>query len=245
VDASSLFPAAQIAFALRRITNQRVLLADFDLMGGTIGFYLKLSTQYSLANALEIADRLDPASWAALTATHKGLDILPAPEYPHSPHIDQAALHQVLEYMRLMYDWTVIDLPSIYHQLSLITFAEVDHGLLVTTPEVSALHLATKAVKLLQSIGLERDRYQMVVNRVDGRDSFNQTDLEKLLKCKVRGTLPNDYQALHRVVTLGQPLISDCELGKSIQEMAQQLTGVATSEQKSDGALSQARPAYS
>src|SRR5580704_16511997 len=43
--------AAQTAFALRRTTSQRVLLADFDLMGGMIGFYLKLTNTKSLLDA--------------------------------------------------------------------------------------------------------------------------------------------------------------------------------------------------
>ncbi len=49
--------AAQTAFALRRTTSQRVLLADFDLMGGIIGFYLKLTNTKSLLDALQIADQ--------------------------------------------------------------------------------------------------------------------------------------------------------------------------------------------
>ncbi len=46
--------AAQTAFALRRTTSQRVLLADFDLMGGIIGFYLKLTNTKSLLDAIAI-----------------------------------------------------------------------------------------------------------------------------------------------------------------------------------------------
>ncbi|MCX6625406.1 MAG: pilus assembly protein CpaE, partial [Acidobacteria bacterium] len=62
--------AAQTAFALKKISNRRVLLADFDLLGGTIGFYLKLNHGYSLADALQYADRMDPALWSSLTVSH-------------------------------------------------------------------------------------------------------------------------------------------------------------------------------
>jgi DNA-binding NarL/FixJ family response regulator len=67
--------AAQAAFALRRTTAQRVLLADFDLMGGMIGFYLKLTNTKSLLDALQMAERLQDGGWAACVAATDGVDI--------------------------------------------------------------------------------------------------------------------------------------------------------------------------
>ena len=76
--------AAQAAFALRRTTSQRVLLADFDLMGGMIGFYLKLTNTKSLLDALQMAERLQDGAWASCVAVADGVDILPAPETPYA-----------------------------------------------------------------------------------------------------------------------------------------------------------------
>ena len=76
--------AAQAAFALRRATSQRVLLADFDLMGGMIGFYLKLTNTKSLLDALQMAERLQDGAWASCVAVADGVDILPAPETPYA-----------------------------------------------------------------------------------------------------------------------------------------------------------------
>src|SRR5712692_7016459 len=58
--------AAQTSFALRRTTSKRVLLADFDLMGGMIGFYLKLTNTKSLLDALHSAERLGDGVWHSL-----------------------------------------------------------------------------------------------------------------------------------------------------------------------------------
>ncbi|HWY47582.1 MAG TPA: hypothetical protein VNX70_09375, partial [Bryobacteraceae bacterium] len=106
--------AAQTAFALRRTTSQRVLLADFDLMGGMIGFYLKLSHTKSLLDALEAADQLNDLLWPSFVAAADGVDILPAPETAYAGGVDAARLHAVLEYVRLNYDWVVIDLPVVF-----------------------------------------------------------------------------------------------------------------------------------
>src|SRR3984957_10515956 len=53
--------ATQVAFSLQRLTGKRILLADFDLTGGTIGFYLKLSHNYSLVDALQHSEHMDLA----------------------------------------------------------------------------------------------------------------------------------------------------------------------------------------
>src|SRR5580704_216848 len=69
--------AAQTAFALRRNTSKRVLLVDFDLMGGMIGFYLKLSNTKSLLDALHSAENLNDGVWHSLISVGDGLDVLP------------------------------------------------------------------------------------------------------------------------------------------------------------------------
>lgn len=43
--------ATQTAFCLRRMTGKRVLLADFDILSGSIAFALKLNPTYSLLDA--------------------------------------------------------------------------------------------------------------------------------------------------------------------------------------------------
>src|SRR5206468_11522527 len=88
--------ATQTAFAIKRLTGKRVLLADFDLTGGTIGFYLKLSHQYSLVDALQHAEHMDPALWSSLVSSSTGVDILSAPAAPFAEPIDPARLHVVL-----------------------------------------------------------------------------------------------------------------------------------------------------
>jgi pilus assembly protein CpaE len=217
--------AAQTAFALRRITSQRVLLADFDLMGGIIGFYLKLTNTKSLLDTLQFADHPIDTPWPALVATSDGVDILPAPETPHTGPIDAARLHAVLEHARMNYDWIVIDLPVVFQRLSLMTISESDHAFLVSTSELPSLHLARKAVNLLDQLGFPKERFQMMVNRINRREDIGGSDIEKLFNCSVNSRIPNDYFSLHRAVTLGQPVDGHCELGKAIEGLAGRLSG--------------------
>ena len=224
--------AAQTAFALRRTTNKRVLLADFDLMGGMIGFYLKLTNTKSLLDALQFAEKLNEGLWPPLVAACDGVDILPAPEAPYAGPVDAARLHAVLEHVRMNYDWVVIDLPVIFQRLSLMTVSESDRAFLVSTSELPSLHLARKAVNLLDQLGFPKERFQMMVNRINRHDEIAGSDIEKLFNCSVHSRIPNDYFSLHRAVTLGQPVDGHCELGKAIEDLAGRLSGNAAPDRK-------------
>jgi pilus assembly protein CpaE len=224
--------SAQVAFALHRILGGRVLLADFDLMGGALGFYLKLDNRCSLIDAMDHADHLDAASWNSLAEPCGGIDILPAPAAPEGVAVDGNRLAVVLDSARQCYDWTIIDLPTIFQRISMMTAAMSDQAFLVTTSELPSLHLARKSVALLEQIGLPKERVQMLVNRISRWDGIGTADLEKLFNCPVYSSLPNDYFSLHRVITLGQPLGPDSDLGKAIEGLAGRLAGPSQSATK-------------
>ena len=224
--------ASQTAFSLRRATSKRVLLADFDLMGGMIGFYLKLANSKSLLDALQFADQLNDAVWPSFVSAFDGVDILAAPDTPYTGAIDAARLHALLEYARLNYDWVVVDLPVVFQRLSLLAISEADRSFLVSTTELPSLHLARKAVNLLEHLGFPKERFQIVMNRVSRRDEIAKSDIDRLLNCSIDARVPNDYFSLHRAVTLGQPVDGHSEIGKAIEGFAGRLSGAVRTERK-------------
>ncbi len=224
--------ATQTAFSLQRLTGKRVLLADCDLTGGTIGFYLKLSHAYSLVDAIKQADNLDPTIWNSLTVNYGGVDILPAPAAPYAEPIPANRLRALVHHARQLYDWVVLDLPSVFQRTTLSAISECDTAFFVTTSELPSLHLTRKAVNLVDQLGFPKDRFHILVNRVERRDEIGTDDMERLFGAKVHARLPNDYFSLHRVVTLGQPLGPDGELGKAIESIAERLAGVRSGNKK-------------
>ena len=235
--------ATQTAFSLQRLTGKRILLADCDLTGGTIGFYLKLSHNYSLVDALQHAEHLDPALWDSLAVNYGGVDILPAPALPYADPLDPQRLRLLTEQARNVYDWVVLDLPTVFNQTSLMAIAECERAYVVSTAELPSLHLTRKAMNLVDQLGFPKERFHVLVNRVDRHDDIGTSDMEKLFGCSVHARLPNDYFALHRVVTLGQPLGVDSELGRSIENVAQRLCGALGNTMPLTGSVRDLRPA--
>jgi pilus assembly protein CpaE len=227
------------------MTNKRVLLADFDIMAGALAFTLKLNPTYSVLDAIEHSDRLDPAFWSSLTVTSNGVDVLAAPDIPSVETLESSRIHEILEYARILYDYVLVDLPTVFHQLSLFMLSEADQAFLISTSELVSLHLGRRAVGLLSQLGFERDRYQMVVNRVAKKENIALADMEKIFTCPVLATLPNDYYALHKVVTRGEPLNTDNELGKAVERLCARIAGVSQKEKKGSGSVLGARPVLS
>ncbi len=224
--------AAQTAFALRRMHKRKVLLLDLDLMGGTVGFYVKTQTTHSVLSLLETDGDLESDMWNDLTVNSAGVDILPAPEEPSHIQLDQSKLHEILEFARRKYDWIILDMPSIFNKMTLLGVPESDVTFLVTTSELPSLHLTRKAIGMIKQLGFENKRFQVIVNRLDKRDGISGSDMEKMFNTPVFATIPNDYFSLHRVVTLGEPMGQDTELGKALEAMASKVATLIESVQQ-------------
>jgi len=111
----------------------------------------------------------------------------------------------------------------VFSPISLMAIAECERAFLVSTADLPSLHLTRKAMTMVSQMGFPKERFHVLVNRVDRRDEIGIGDMEKLFGCGVHASLPSDYFSLHRVVTLGQPLGTESDLGKSIETVAQRL----------------------
>lgn len=233
--------ASQTAFALRRMTGQRVLLVDFDFMGATTSFYLGVQPARWPAEPGGSPE----FPWAAAIEQAHGLEVLPAPEVSAADPIEASRLHDFCEYARSLYDWVILDLPPIFHRLSLLALSECDQGFMVTGLDLPSLHMARKAVQMLGQLGFARERFQILVNRSSKADGLRISDLEKVINCPAHASFPNDHVSIERMLTLGRPLDPGCELGRAIEEFAGRLSGVSQSGKKRSPLALNALPVFS
>ncbi len=138
---------------------------------------------------------------------------------------EPGVLQEVLEHARSMYDWVVLDLPSVFQRTTIYTLAETDQTFMVTTSELPSLHLTRRAVGLLGQLGFDKERCPIVVNRYGKRDNISVSDMETIFGNRVFASLPNDFYALHRVMTRADVLPPESELGRAIEQFAAKLAG--------------------
>jgi pilus assembly protein CpaE len=217
--------AVQTAHALRRATGGRTVLIDLDLLCGSAAFFLNAPHDYSVIDVLRHSGELTAEVWSTATVDAEGIDVLAAPEMPFLGVVSQGRINEVLEAARGHYDWVVVDLPSIFHPSSVQTIKEADHAFLVSTPELASLHLARRAVTMLTEAGIDPQKFQVLINRMESRDELSVGKLSKLFNCKVNTSLSDDKLGIQRILTIGKPLAGETDLGRAIDSLAAKLMG--------------------
>ena len=225
VGASTL--AVNTAVTLSRRLNKNVLLADFDLNSGLVGFMLKLAGTYSVVDAAEMSAQLDDSLWQRIVL-HKGtLHVLPSGRLDPGVRIPPDQLGQLLNFTRRLYHVICADLSGNLEKYSIELMHEAKRIFLVTTPEVPPLHLARERLRLLRSLDLA-DRVNVLVNRHHRASALSLRQIEDVLETPVYATFANSYRSVHQAVIEGRPLDESSELGKQIAAFAQRILDPAS-----------------
>ncbi len=214
--------AVNMSAALAALPDTRVLLADFDLNSGLVGFMLKQDKRHSVTSAAENCLRMDDGLWRQLVSTIGSLDVLPAGKINPGFRIEPVQIRTLVDFVRRIYRAICIDLSGNLEKYSVELLRESKRILLVCTAELPSLHLAREKLTFLHSIDLE-DRVDLVLNRASKRDVVRVEEIERLLGRKIRFTFPNDYRGIHQSLASGQPAARASELGKRFHQAAEEL----------------------
>jgi pilus assembly protein CpaE len=112
-----------------------------------------------------------------------------------------------------------VDLSGNMEKHSLEIMQESKRVFLVCTPEIPSLHLAREKFSYLKSMDLD-DRVAILLNRCQKRATITASQIEELLGAPVTMALPNDYQGVHRALTIGKQVDPTSELGRQFTHLA-------------------------
>lgn len=220
--------ACHIAADLKRHSGKSVLLADFDLTSGMVGFHMKVGSTYSILDAVSNLSRLDSSLWKALIAEYKpGLDVIPSPDdFSHQSLPSRDELRQLVRFMRTQHDWIVVDLGRSFNELAAAVYGELDHLLLVSVLEVSALHGLKTIAQKLRDRNEDLTKLQLVLNRTPKMMDITQDELQKVLGRPLYAMLPNDYPSLYQAYSQGQLLAPGNRLAQQFSVLTRKLAGI-------------------
>src|ERR1035438_4345893 len=134
--------ACNLAFQWRKHGARRILLADLDVLAGTLSFLLKIKSVYSFVDVLQHANELDMDLWNAMVTPVNGVDVLLAPELIVDGMQELRDPSPILDYARHAYDIVVIDAGGVYGEWNLQQARLASEIILVTTNELPALQAA-------------------------------------------------------------------------------------------------------
>jgi pilus assembly protein CpaE len=223
--------ATNLAVALHQMTDKPVVLVDGSLPFGDIAVILNMSpkakTIADLIGSFETAD--GDVVESILTQHSTGIKVLLAPPTPESTElITGANIKHVLELLRERYAYVVVDTwPSFQEQV--ITMLDVaDVILTLMTLEITSLKNVRVFMEVVEKLGYDDNKVQLVANRNDSSGGIKASDVEASLGRKIPHTIVSDGRTLVLAVNRGVPFVishRDSQVSKDIFALAAKLVG--------------------
>ncbi len=200
--------AVNLATALA-VRGAGVAIADLDLQFGDVGVLLQVETHpTSIAEVAAHVDEVDPAVLeAALATSAAGVRVLLAPTSPEaSDSVSVAALVATVRRLARTHDYVVVDSPAQLEERTVAVMELADQLLLVSSGGLTSVKDTKLTLRLLQSLGIERDRVALVLNQSLPRPSLAADEIVSAVRFPVLSALPYvpEMEATER---RGHPLV--------------------------------------
>jgi pilus assembly protein CpaE len=228
--------AANFAVALAQESGQSTLLIDLGQPLGDAAINLGMVAEYSTANALQNADRLDANLLSSILTRHSsGLFVLAAPgEFPKTdPPLE--AVDKLLAVARQNFDYVVVDAGARLDLKHTALFEEPSIVYLVTQVGVSELRNANRLISRFFSA---RGRsLQIVLNRHTPHALlFDEHHVARALTRPAQWRIPDDYASARRTQTAATPLVlEDSPISVVLRRMARTACGLPPEREKKGG----------
>ncbi len=223
--------STNLAVALHQSTGQPVCLVDGSLPFGDIAVILNMSPKAkTIADLVGAFDQVDAEVMESVLVSHStGIRVLLAPPNPEAAElITGANIKKVLETLRESYAYVIVDTwPSFQEQvLTMLDVADVI--LTLMTLEITSLKNVRVFMEIVEKLGYDDQKVQLVANRNDSSGGIKASDVESSLARKIPHTIVSDGRALVLAVNRGVPFVishRDSQVAKDVFTMAGKLSG--------------------
>jgi pilus assembly protein CpaE len=218
----------QLGVLLASSLSKRTLIVDLHPDFGDAALYLGIARhRYHFFELVENTDRMDAELLQSFLARHpSGVDLVPAPEGNDGPRrILPGAVAQTFDFLRLRYDYILVDMPAGLSDENLEMVRHCDHFHMVAVAEVSALRNVVRQFSYLTQKEIPAERFRVVLNRHQKRSLITDNEIEKTLGQKIYWRVPNQYAHVVKAINGGEPIarLSSSEVAKSLTDLALQL----------------------
>lgn len=218
------------AVALARNKKGTVALCDMSLQSGDASVLLDLIATTTITDLSRNIHRLDVSLLRDAMSRHSsGLAFLPAPADPEeSEDVDSDQVARILELTRQLFDVVLADCTSMRVDARTIEIFNLsDKVFVVTDLSVPAVRNAARLCTLLEKLGVDMAKIEMVVNRYHKGGALSLGEVEKTLKKRLYWLFPNDFVDIVSSINQGEPLIEKhpgAPFTKNILEFAEKIS---------------------
>ena len=217
--------ATNLALALTFAVGEGAVgMVDADLLFGDVALLLQMDPVRTLAEAAAQVDDLSEARLDAFLLRHEsGLRVLPAPSHPAAAGgVAPKAVVQVVEKMRCLYHYVVVDTGGVLDDVVLTLLDHADDVILVVDMDLPSVKNAKVVLGILRTWGYPMGRLRLVVNRINAKARFDLVELERSLGLPAAAAIPSD-RLVPRSVNAGVPVVALSPRSR----VARALTGLA------------------
>jgi pilus assembly protein CpaE len=201
--------AVNLALTLHN-EDTRVALVDGNLQFGDVAVFVNEQGKNTIVDLAPRADELDPEIVDEVMLKHaaSGLHILAAPPRPeYAEKVSSGQFARVLEYLKQIYSYIVIDAASMLTDVTLAAIDVSDLVVLVSTQDIPSIKNCRLFLDLSQTLGIERERILFVMNRYDKRINITPERVAENLKQEVSSVIPLDEATVVKAVNRGVPFV--------------------------------------
>jgi pilus assembly protein CpaE len=186
------FLSCNLAAALAERTKQQVGLVDLDHDLGDVFGYFGTDPQRSLHDLVALAEGADAQTVSALgTPLAKGVTGFASPPDPRADAIPSGAMGKVVRALQQTFPYTVVDATSEYSDHILTTFDLSDIVCLIASLDVISLRHLSLGIQTLESLGVPRERFRIVLNRANSKVGLLAAEVERALQIQIDARIPS------------------------------------------------------
>lgn len=192
--------AVNLAAALASDPDRTVVLADFDLLLGSVDTCLDIIPDQTLLELSQNVDRLDLTLLKRTITQHStGLYVLPHPVAMEDvARIDPDSLRRVLALLKAAFNTVVIDTSKSLQASDFVAFEMADTILLVVELDLSCLRNSARLMQLFRQFEGMAEKVRVVVNRVGSSvTEISLKKAEETLTLPVSWQIPNAYKSIN------------------------------------------------
>ncbi|GAV21673.1 septum site-determining protein MinD [Carboxydothermus pertinax] len=211
------------------LAGQKVVLVDTDIGLRNLDVVLGLENRivYDLVDVVQGNCRLKQA--LIKDKRLEGLYLLPAAQTKDKTAVSPEQMRNLVSELKKEFDYVLIDCPAGIEQGFKNAIAGADRGIVVTTPEVSAVRDADRIIGLLEAEGIKNPR--LIINRIRPKmvrtgDMMGIEDIIEILAIDLLGVIPDD-ETIIVTTNKGEPAVYDqhSRAGQAYRNIARRIMG--------------------
>ncbi|MBI3175004.1 MAG: response regulator [Chloroflexi bacterium] len=222
--------AVNLAIALHN-EDTRVVLVDGNLQFGDVAVFINEQGKNTIIEIAPRIEELDSEIIEEIMIKHQasGIHVLAAPSKPeYAEKVSAEQFGRVIHLLKQLYAYVVVDTSSTLTDVTLTTIDNSDVVVVVTTQEIPTIKNVSLSLDLLHTLGVQKDRVVLAMNRFDKRIAITPERVGKNLKQDVAAVVPLDERIVINAVNRGIPFMVDNKnqlVGRGVYALAEAVRG--------------------